>query len=64
MSPDVCQQRSRAARDRACLWASGLSNNPTTVLPLANYKVVTETKSAALSCAYRVGKLLRNPWKR
>lgn len=56
MSPDVRQQRSRAAREPLAL--------ATTVLPLANYKVVTETKSAALSCTYLVGKLLRNPWKR
>lgn len=55
MSPAVRQQRARA---------SGPLALATTVLPLANYKVVTETKSAALSCTYLVGKLLRNPWKR
>lgn len=56
MPPEVRQQRSRAARVPLALATTGL--------PLANYKVVTETKSAALSCTYLVGKLLRNPQKR
>lgn len=56
----------RTSTTRACrARASGpLALATTTVLPLANYKVVTETKSAALSCTNLGGKLLRNPWKR